>query len=397
MASSGPSSSRARPPPAASNSGALPPDVLFDVLLRLPARELCRLCAVCRSWRLLTSDPLFVGAHAARHPDPLFLAKFRDDGAHVNVVDLSGNVVKRIPSPEGHLLFGAHLDLACVYTRSNSCRLLNPATGAAYALPETPAPVHASDDDLQYRCTLFVCGRAASTGEYKVLRMFNRLDIDGYGQQQLFEVFTVNGADGSAAWRARQSRDRFVEANCVAVVGRVVYFLMDCVYDMRMFTGLDTGIHPDCIASFDLGTEEWRRDIQGPISRSLVMENADAREEYLNIWRRLTLGNLKGSLVLVYHSTAKFIMDLWFLMDFENDLWVKEYTIQTESAVPALSEVYPLLVLSDGRLVIYLELAGVLLICDPVTNTFTEVGMRQLDAIGMYTGSLLSLPCGDMV
>ena len=106
MASPGPSF----PPPAASNStGVLPPDLLFDVLLRLPAKELCRLRAVCRSWRSLTSDPLFVGEHAARHPGPLFLANFRGDEAHIHVVDLSGSVVKRIPSADGHRLLPTRL------------------------------------------------------------------------------------------------------------------------------------------------------------------------------------------------------------------------------------------------------------------------------------------------
>ncbi|CAN6171596.1 unnamed protein product, partial [Urochloa humidicola] len=54
-------------PAAASNAGVLPADVLFDVLLRLPAKELCRLRAVCRAWRSLTFDPLFAVAHAAWH------------------------------------------------------------------------------------------------------------------------------------------------------------------------------------------------------------------------------------------------------------------------------------------------------------------------------------------
>ncbi|KAL6638459.1 hypothetical protein ACP70R_023954 [Stipagrostis hirtigluma subsp. patula] len=36
---------------AAANYGVLPLDILYDVLLRLPADELCRLRIVCRSWR----------------------------------------------------------------------------------------------------------------------------------------------------------------------------------------------------------------------------------------------------------------------------------------------------------------------------------------------------------
>ena len=89
MASPGPSF----PPPAASNStGALPPDLLFDVLLRLPAKFLFCHRAVCRSLRSFTSDPLFVAEHTARHP--LLVANFRNDEVHIRVFDLLGNVVK---------------------------------------------------------------------------------------------------------------------------------------------------------------------------------------------------------------------------------------------------------------------------------------------------------------
>ncbi|KAF8701964.1 hypothetical protein HU200_033297 [Digitaria exilis] len=47
----------------ATSHDALPPDVLFDVLLRFPAKEICRLRAVCRTWRSLPYDPTFAKAH----------------------------------------------------------------------------------------------------------------------------------------------------------------------------------------------------------------------------------------------------------------------------------------------------------------------------------------------
>jgi len=81
----------------------IPTDVLRDLLLLLPAKDLCRLWAVCRSWRSITSDAAFIKAHADRHKEPLFVAKFRDDKKHVYVVDLSSNVVKRIAGADGGL------------------------------------------------------------------------------------------------------------------------------------------------------------------------------------------------------------------------------------------------------------------------------------------------------
>ncbi|XP_039837159.1 uncharacterized protein LOC120697838 isoform X2 [Panicum virgatum] len=362
---SSPPTSRARRAPAGSSSGVLPPDVLFDVFLRLAAKELCRLRAVCHSWRCLTTDPLFITAHVARHPGPLFLAKLRDNTAQICIVDLSGNVVKRIPVPEGchhHHLLCTRLNLACLATDLNKCHVLNPATGAVYTLPEGPAVEHVNRVNLRHPNTFFALGRVTSTGEYKVLRMFNRW-APGHDGKQLFEAFTINGGSARhAQWRGRQGHDLITEALSGVVVDGVVYFLMDKVYGRSFYTG----ISPDHIVSFDLGTEEWRRDLQGPISR-----NIDSKKVLRTIRNQLTLVELKGFLVISYYH--QLVMDLWFLMDFETGLWVKEYSIQTESIVRRPSYAEPLLVLDDGRLVIYLPAMGRLLICDPGSNTFSEV------------------------
>jgi hypothetical protein len=45
--------------------GFLPREMLINVLLLLPAKEVCRVRVVCPSWRSLTYDPLFVAAYAA--------------------------------------------------------------------------------------------------------------------------------------------------------------------------------------------------------------------------------------------------------------------------------------------------------------------------------------------
>ncbi|CAN6222917.1 unnamed protein product [Urochloa humidicola] len=396
-----PKQARRRGTPSASNAaGALFPDVLFDVLLRLPAKELCRLRAVCRAWRSLTSDPLFVSAHAARHRIPLFLARFRDDDdgeANVHVVDLSGTTVKRIAgagSGSDHQLLCTNLDLACLVTRSNTCLVLDPATAATHALPRYPVLGDPNREELYKPATYFAFGRVPATGEYKVLRMFNRAERYS-GRQQLFDVFTING--GNARWRVL-SRDFLVEARSATVVGGAVYFLMNGEYYPKKSATADSGIPPDYVASLDIETEEWRRDLQGPISGSLDTDDTNDLEEYISLWHQLALGELKGALVLANHHGCQFNLDLWFLTDVENGLWAKEYSIGTESIVQSPSDDYrmkPLLVLDDGRrLVIYVERTGQLFLCDSEADTCTLVEMRQLDSIAIYTGSLLSLPRG---
>nr|CAB3452268.1 unnamed protein product [Digitaria exilis] len=88
-------------PLASSNMGALPLDAVYEILLCLPAKLLCRLRAVCRPWRALLSDPQFALAHVARHPEPLIAlavapyAGNKGDGVIVDIMDLSGQIVKR--------------------------------------------------------------------------------------------------------------------------------------------------------------------------------------------------------------------------------------------------------------------------------------------------------------
>ncbi|KAL6641592.1 hypothetical protein ACP70R_019773 [Stipagrostis hirtigluma subsp. patula] len=404
---SSPLARRTRRMPDASNFGILPADMLFDVLLCLPAKDLCRLRVICRPWRSLTSDPLFIKAHTARHPETLFLATFRDNEMHIDIMDLSGNVMKRIGIPNDQKVQRTRLDLVCMATERNSCCVVNPATGAVHALPESPAKEHMGCIHLQRPFTSFTFGHVASTGEYKVLRIFNRPEYFGPGLQ-LCEAFTINHGASDAPWRGKQSRDFFVEcqeANSGVVVDGVVYFLMDSVYDIIGSDIID-GLYPDFICSFDLETEEWREDIQGPISSNFVWDVENAVEEYMSIWNQLSLVELEGYLALVYHRRHQSTMDLWFLTDYDTRSWVKEYSIQTELIIPANGYsvkplmrplLVPLVVLNDGRIVIWQRSTGLMHIYDPIASTFTEMEMRPLAQVGLYTGSPLSLQNSDMV
>nr|CAB3455970.1 unnamed protein product [Digitaria exilis] len=79
---------------AAANDGLLPADILHEVLLRLPTDELCRLRLVCRSWRSLTSDPIFAKAHSSRHPLLVGINFLVGHGREVQFVDTSGNILR---------------------------------------------------------------------------------------------------------------------------------------------------------------------------------------------------------------------------------------------------------------------------------------------------------------
>nr|CAB3455999.1 unnamed protein product [Digitaria exilis] len=203
--------------------GLLPADIMFDVLLRIPAKELCRLRVICRAWSLITHSPLFAKAHSSRHPLVLGLR----NRSEVQFIDLSGNTVKKLATGACDLIspleLSSQLDLVCVSEiTGRTCVVVNSATGAVTVLPRDIG----IEQDINMGATHWHFPLPEST-----------------------------------KWRARSppralfvsttSRDR-------VVVDGVAYFL------------LEHGIEPDAVASFDMATEEWRpMTLQGPQTISL--------------------------------------------------------------------------------------------------------------------------------
>jgi hypothetical protein len=71
----------------------------------VPAKDLCRSRALCWVWRALTSDPFFAAAHKSHQTAPLLALAYHDNNEHtgVEIVDLSGNVLRRIPGIESDI------------------------------------------------------------------------------------------------------------------------------------------------------------------------------------------------------------------------------------------------------------------------------------------------------
>ena len=53
---------------ASTAAARLPPDVLAAILLRLPASDVRRFRRVCKEWRDVISDPIFIEAHQVQGP-----------------------------------------------------------------------------------------------------------------------------------------------------------------------------------------------------------------------------------------------------------------------------------------------------------------------------------------
>ncbi|TVU02076.1 hypothetical protein EJB05_52442, partial [Eragrostis curvula] len=406
-----PDDRRVAPARSASGMGVLPMDVVYDILLRLPAKDLCCLRAVCRQWRLLLSDPAFADDHAACHPEPLIIVGCKyaffpteadgdidpDDEdwkpeSIVNILDLSGRIVKRLHF-DGHVT-SMPLDHVCIKTDEDGGRqLIDPATGVMYPVPKHLAEnadkdvshglsVHGWTDDL------YLVGQVTSTGDYKMLRKVSY--TSGCMVDARFELCTLCCCCDEG-WRVMCDSPLSVswgEKTSVVVDG-VVYFLSTDkdTYSSLVLDGQE--IDDDYwVVSFEFETEMW--DASGPLNRFLD-NPLDLNNEADGPWeKQVSLANLNGSLVIV--QVASTCMDLWFLMDFNKDIWAKQYSIQIEQYVSKSLSFRPLFVLEDERIVIHVGGLQLVEIHDPRTNNFSNVAnVAHCSEISAYTGNLLSL------
>ncbi|KAL6845676.1 hypothetical protein ACP4OV_024499 [Aristida adscensionis] len=396
-------------------AGVIPADTIYEILLRLPAKELCRLRIVCRQWRSLLSNQQFIAAHRARHPGPFIMAGYpyfvvvplrchpellgnaprRNNGILCEIIDLSGHVIKRVRATWGEFEYveSTHLDLICttkekkLINSKRSLRLVDPANGTVYGLPEGPAQEH-DNVDIGDWTAMVMFGQVSSTGQYKVLRILRNNSF----RHQLCEILTLDGSI-NARWRGKKAPPgRLGIHNKVAING-IVYFFLD-----EDYLGED-GVMQKRIASFDLETEEWRTVLRGPMIRieydHVALLN---NHSYSHV---VSLAALNGNLVLVHRASSTMDApwsraDLWFLIDFEQSLWVKKHSIRVKLSVRHKEyNVLPLLVLNDGRIVTYIGIRGLLRIYDPMTGAYTDVAeIGHRPGIGLYTGNLLSLPNG---
>ncbi|KAF7021220.1 hypothetical protein CFC21_034205 [Triticum aestivum] len=381
-------------------AGELPRDALYDILLRLPAKDVCRLRAVSPSWRSLTLDPLFVKAHAARHPGPLLATTFADgESRGVSIVDLlSGNVIKRIRTSDPDLrVQRTRLDRVCLvggrHPLGVPVTLLDPATGAVISSSQVISMKYAGLLKTR-KASMDSCifGKVPSTGVYKAFRFLEIRPL--VSPQQLCEVMTLNGRS-PGRWRARPGPPGRVFSDHTmksAAIDGVVYFLMDF---SNMYQSKVT-IKPASIAAFNLETEVWMPPIDGPEQVSSLYDEEDVLPVFEDprAVGILSITNLNGSLVVaqVHHSSPQ-SMDLWFLMDREKGVWVKKYSTGYYRREDHFS--YPLLVLDDERIVFVMQLTGLLQVYDPKTETYTDLWqLEDFQSMCIYTGNLLSQEAG---
>ncbi|TVU38157.1 hypothetical protein EJB05_11511, partial [Eragrostis curvula] len=361
----------ADPHAVVTNDGVLPTDLLTEILLRVPAKPLCRLRLVCRSWRSLTSDPRFARTHSSRHPLFAGRSPSKDKEEYeIHIFDMSGNIVKRMCGlGDLAMHLSTQADLVCVKRYTGNAEedpdlLLNPATGAIHVLP-----------GVSVSCIYATCflGHVPSTGEYKVLRVCLQ-HSDGVEVQHAYEVVTLDDGSGQS-WRVHVTPCPPPPTRILPYTGFMV-IIREIAYVVSLLHGLD-------IVLFHLVTEEWRPTVvRGPC---INLQDSESIE----------LFELNGCLVIGNHNNKNedCSMDLWFLVDVDKGLWTKRYSIlcgpnwKYHTPNPPC----PLVVLDDGRLVVGYGWALILRAFDPRTCSWEDLAELPdpEDSIGLYKGNLL--------
>jgi F-box interacting protein len=410
MSLSKPCAMPAKHSPILFNLGALPLDVVRMILLHLEAKELCRLRLVCREWRSILSNRYFAATHFALHPPLLIIACYTGHMEHdalADIMDLSGQVVKRVRRMEGYRAETFPLDR--VYARridDNNIRyrlplpihqefpnlphiLLDPATGVAYHIPYGYAAEHVELWSWLLAKPDYLFGQVPSTGEYKILRKLFHF-FPGIGGRQSFEVCTLNSSSGgNSEWRLATSLEENIM--CCNFTGVVIDGMVYCLSSRvhRCITSCNHVPEKDLIYTFDLETEVWGLSFRGP--PITFPDDADRLFSYLGFppLKQLTLANLNGALAVVHGPAPR--MDFWIMLDVAKGRWEKMYSIQFDHYT-IFQHVHPLFVGDQKRILLYKQDHDFLLIYDPRTNTLTNsVESKHFSAVSIYRGNLLSL------
>ncbi|KAF7067616.1 hypothetical protein CFC21_073483 [Triticum aestivum] len=172
--------------------GEIPSELLQEILVKLPTKDVARSRCVSRLWRGVVSDPSFRSLHAATHVAPaaevLLVSETREPDEASFFLTSSGKAraMRSVAIPSGYGLTNVCNGLLCFVHRHNAdapAVVCNPVTGEKLALPE--APPLAAEGKTQH---LFALGFTPPTNEYKLFRL----------SSTVVDVYTLGDAGG---WR----------------------------------------------------------------------------------------------------------------------------------------------------------------------------------------------------
>ncbi|KVI02070.1 F-box/kelch-repeat protein At3g06240-like [Cynara cardunculus var. scolymus] len=363
----------------------LPPDVMADILTRLPVKTIIYSTCVCKKWRNLVSSSYFVNLHLSRSPPSLIVSRLsRGDLAnsrkagilkwveiedeldrhhlhHDPVMTLDLNLSSTLRKSKV-LLMGSVNGLICLSQPKggNTC-ICNPITREYMILSR--------NRDKREDYSTFVCGFGVvcMTGEYKVMRTFEDSNSSSRPRQLQAEVYTL----GTGRWRN---------------IGHVPYW-----FDHSDQPFLNGHIHwriydedsPESLCAFDLDKETFRL-FPSPPSESI-------EESYMHFQ---SLAVLKGCLCKSDTYDSRYT--IWVMTEYGiKKSWRKELVVKL-GIIPDLDWLIwePMFLiegLKDGSILMVCREERLLVYC-PQSKTIEHTEMFEPYFSGLpYRPSFLKL------
>jgi hypothetical protein len=267
-------------------------DILASIMLRLPASDLRRFRRVCKEWRDIITNPIFIEAHQVQGPRApnhtiVYISSSKQHTGRGFLFDEHWRHTATFAAGESENMIGTCNGLLCFLDVGQSTiTVADPFTGESFALPLPPTV-------RRREVNAYCFGFDTNTRRYKIIHQGEGLYIAG--KKVLLHVYTVGGGE---EWRSLQVAGVKPGNSCGRPVcaGGAVYWCVIETDGLRKF------------ARFDLATEEFTTHfIQRSQQQQVGLIHSDA-------WAFLTadtwLGVLKALFVregdcLVYKYTLK--------------------------------------------------------------------------------------------
>ncbi|XP_020270353.1 putative F-box protein At3g23960 [Asparagus officinalis] len=284
--------------------------IAFEILTRLPVKSLVKCKSVCRSWRSLISDPVFIAAHLKRSGEnpqliiAAFFSKLPRRGIDMYTYEERKKRARflfgeEFVSFQEHMFLPQHCNGLVLLNTTRRLVVCNPSTKELVALPSDNRGDVARMRGFKYTTSL---GYVEGINLYKVARYFfrdrnyhlNTLDLG-------FEVLTL-GFDTS--WRIIEDPPYPTGSRvCPRSVGEVIYFI------------IDNSLHhgpPKAFLCFNLRVEKFR----------VVDPPYQCPIDYNN----MSIVNLEGNPCFVHQSQDRRKCKMWISRDFIEHVWIPTFS-----------------------------------------------------------------------
>lgn len=340
----------------------IPPEIIEEILSKLPQKSLLRFSCVSPSWNSIITSPHFAakrGRETAVINDNSFYFDVRD-AFYSSLSTLSNGSAAAASSqlfcpfrPGVNVKLRAFCDQLWCVAAKKSLYLWNPSTGACKKLEDSPNLDRALRDRLLWYKpppegteVVYGLGYDGVDDDYKLLMVFRRAQGRwGVGEDGICMLYSLKSDSWSEIRRRLEAR-HFPDCNGLCVNGALHWMAISKEYNPMQRTCT--------LVCFDFSSEEFRVLEQPEYSPELNLEN-DV----------IDVAVLRGKLCVFLNYRRSFrdtAFVLWAMEDYGvEESWTKLYEIRYKSIPPIVSEfkrgiwftLRPLYVYEDGRVVIW--------------------------------------------